>query len=53
MSIAQNPLVGQLRKSMATFTAYSYGGKNFIRSKVFKKTGKQSDAQKKHIGWLM
>jgi len=49
MSIAQNPLVGQLRKSMGNFTAFSYGGKNFIRSKVFKKTGEQSEAQKKHI----
>ena len=49
MSITQNPLMGQMRKSMGNFTTTSYGGENFVRSKAFRRTGKQSDAQKKHI----
>lgn len=49
MSIAQNPLTGKMRKSMANFTTTNYGGENFVRSKAFKRTGDQSDAQKKQI----
>ena len=36
MSIAENPLVGRMKKSMANFTTYTLNGKNIIRSKPFK-----------------
>ena len=36
MSIAENPLVGRMRKSMANFTTYTLNGKNIIRSKPFR-----------------
>lgn len=35
MSIAQNPLMGSMRKSMGNFTVYSYNGMNIVRSKAF------------------
>jgi len=35
MSIAENPLVGRLKGSMANFTTYTLNGKNIIRSKPF------------------
>ena len=45
MSIAQNPLTGAMRKSMANITMYTYKGMNIVRSKAFKikdpKTEKQ------------
>ena len=45
MSIAENPLVGHMRKSMGNFTMYTYYDKNIVRSKAFKfkdpKTEKQ------------
>jgi hypothetical protein len=48
MSIAENPLLGPMRKSMANFTTMSYGGRNIIRSKAFKPNLKQTEKQKKH-----
>ena len=36
MSIAENPLVGRLKGSMANFTTYTSNGKNIVRSKPFK-----------------
>ena len=45
MSIAQNPLTGPMKNSMANFTMYTYKGMNIVRSKAFKikdpKTEKQ------------
>ena len=45
MSIAQNPLTGPMKKSMANFTMYTYQGMNIVRSKAFRikdpKTEKQ------------
>ena len=35
MSIAQNPLTGAMKKSMANFTMYTLNGRNIIRSKAF------------------
>jgi len=36
MSIAENPLLGPMRKSMGNFTMYSLNGMNIVRSKAFK-----------------
>ena len=35
MSIAENPLLGKMTKSMANFTLYTLNGKNIVRSKAF------------------
>ena len=45
MSIAQNPLVGPMRKSMGNFTMYSYNGMNIVRSKPFKFKDAKSEKQ--------
>jgi len=36
MSIAENPLVGRMKGSMANFTMYTLNGKNVVRGKAFK-----------------
>jgi len=48
MSIAQNPLLGPMRKSMGNFTTTSYNGMNIIRSKAFKKKDAKSKKQLIH-----
>jgi len=48
MSVAQNPLVGSMRKSMGNFTTTSYNGKNIIRSKAFQKKDAKSKKQLNH-----
>ena len=35
MSIAQNPLTGPMKNSLANFTMYTYKGMNIVRSKAF------------------
>ena len=35
MSIAENPLTGRMKNSMANFTMYTYKGMNIVRSKAF------------------
>ena len=35
MSLAQNPLTGQMRQFMANFVTTVYRGQNVIRAKVF------------------
>jgi len=35
MSIAQNPLLGPMTKSIASYTFYTLNGKNIVRSKAF------------------
>jgi len=35
MSIAENPLVGRMKGSMANFTMYTLNGKNVVRGKAF------------------
>ena len=48
MSVAQNPLMGPMRKSMGNFTTTSYNGKNIIRSKAFQKKDAKSKKQLNH-----
>jgi hypothetical protein len=54
MSIAQNPLLGPMRKSMGNFTIYSYNGMNIVRSKPFRvrdaKSEKQLNVRARMIG---
>ena len=42
MSIAQNPLMGPMRKSMGNFTTSSYNGRNVVKSKAFMKKDARS-----------
>jgi len=49
MSIAQNPLLGPMRKSMGNFTTMSYNGMNIVRSKAFHVKRKKTEAQKCQI----
>jgi hypothetical protein len=46
MSIAQNPLTGQMRNSMANFNTYVHRGQNVVSSKAFNRKDKNSDLQK-------
>lgn len=46
MSIAQNPLTGQMRKSMGNFNTYVYRGQNVVSSKAFNRKDANSDSQK-------
>ena len=48
MSVAQNPLLGPMRKSMGNFTTTSYNGMNIIRSKAFNKKDAKSEKQLNH-----
>lgn len=45
MSIAQNPLTGSMKKSMANFTTYTLNGRNIIRSKAFLPKDAKSEKQ--------
>jgi len=45
MSIAENPLLGPMRKSMGNFTMYSYHGMNIVRMKAFKVKDAKSKKQ--------
>lgn len=47
MSLAQNPLTGQMRHSMANFVTTVYRGQNVIRAKVFMPKNVNSIAQQK------
>ena len=47
MSLAQNPLTGQMRQSMANFVTTVYRGENVIRAKVFMPKNVNSIAQQK------
>ena len=49
MSIAQNPLMGPMRKSMGNFTTMSYNVRNIIRSKAFNLKRKKTKAQQDQI----
>ena len=49
MSIAQNPLLGPMRKSMGNFTTMYINGRNIIRSKAFHLKRKKSKAQVSQI----
>jgi len=48
MSIAQNPLMGPMRKSMGNFTTSSYNGRNVVKSKAFMKKDAKSVLQLAH-----
>ena len=45
MSLSQNPLTGQMHKSMANFVTTVYRGRNVIRAKVFMPRNVNSNAQ--------
>jgi len=45
MSIAQNPLLGPMRKSMGNFTTYSLYGMNIVRSKPLKVRDSKTEKQ--------
>ena len=45
MSVAQNPLMGSMRKSMANVTMYTLNGMNIVRSKPFKVKDAKSKKQ--------
>ena len=49
MSIAQNPLLGPMRKSMGNFTTMYINGRNIVRSKAFHVKRKKSKAQVRQI----
>ena len=46
MSVVQNPLTGQMRKSYANVNTYVHKGQNVISSKAFNRKDKNTDAQK-------
>jgi hypothetical protein len=46
MSVSQNPMTGQMRKSMANFVTTTHRGQNVIRAKAFKPRNVNSDSQK-------
>lgn len=48
MSISQNPMTGQMKKSMANFSTYTLNGQNIIRSKSFNRKDANSAAQQAH-----
>ena len=48
MSIAQNPVTGQMKKSFANVNTYVHKGQNVISSKVFNRKDSNTDAQKTH-----
>ena len=45
MSIAQNPLMGSMKKSMGNFTTYTLNGRNIVRSKAFMPKDSKSEKQ--------
>lgn len=45
MSIAQNPLTGQMRKSMGNFNTYVHRGQNVVSTKAFNRKDKNTEAQ--------
>ena len=46
MSIAQNPMTGEMKKSMANFSTYVFKGQNIVRSKVFTHKDANTELQK-------
>ncbi|MDP4269175.1 MAG: DUF6266 family protein [Bacteroidota bacterium] len=48
MSISQNPMTGQMKKSMANFSTYTLKGQNIIRSKAFNRKDANTEAQQTH-----
>jgi hypothetical protein len=48
MSISQNPMTGQMKKSMANFSTYTLKGQNIIRSKAFNRKDANTEAQQAH-----
>lgn len=48
MSIAQNPMTGQMRKSMANFNTFVHKGQNVVSSKAFNRKDSNTDAQQLH-----
>ena len=46
MSIAQNPMTGEMKKSMANFSTYVFKGQNIVRSKVFTRKDANTELQK-------
>lgn len=48
MSISQNPMTGQMKKSMANFSTYTLNGQNIIRAKAFNRKDANTVAQQAH-----
>jgi hypothetical protein len=48
MAISQNPLTGQMKKSMGNFSTYTLNKQNIVRSKAFNKKDANSEAQQIH-----
>jgi len=46
LSIVQNPIMGQMRKSFANVNTYVHKGQNVVSAKVFNRKDKNTDAQK-------
>ncbi|WP_243349583.1 hypothetical protein [Parabacteroides sp. FAFU027] len=48
MAISQNPLTGQMKKSMGNFSTYTLNKQNVVRSKAFNRKDANSEAQQVH-----
>ena len=48
MSLAQNPIMGQMKKSYANVNTYVHKGQNVVSAKPFNRKDKNTDAQKNH-----
>ncbi len=46
MSISQNPMTGEMKKSMANFSTYVFKGQNIVRAKVFTRKDANTELQK-------
>ena len=50
MSIVQNPVTGQMRKSFANVNTYVHRGQNVVSAKAFNRKDSNSEAQQAHRG---
>ncbi len=48
MSVAQNPLTGQMKNSMGNFTTTTLNGQNIVRSKTFNRKSTNTELQMLH-----
>jgi hypothetical protein len=48
LSIVQNPIMGQMRKSFANINTYVHKGQNVVSSKAFNRKDANTDSQKAH-----
>ena len=50
MSVVQNPVTGQMRKSFANVNTYVHRGQNVVSAKAFNRKDSNSEAQQAHRG---